>query len=123
MLRRTPLKRTAMKRRPARNRPNAAEKRYHAVVRQLACVLVSADCRGVTTVSHRPGAGMGLKSGHLQVAALCEGHHLRGPCSLEQMGSKAWQRRYGPHTALEEQTLAQVRLLFPEVLAALDLPT
>lgn len=100
----TPLKRTAMKRKPARDRPKAAEKDYHTKVRDLPCMIGDKECSGHTTVSHRPGAGMGLKSSHYSVAALCVAHHLRGPNSIEGMGIKAWVVKYGPHQLYEEKT-------------------
>ena len=105
MFRKSPLKRkTPMKRKRARHAPNAEEKAYHARVRQVQCVVGNSECGGRTTVSHRPGAGVGLKSPHDQVAALCEKHHLHGPTSIEYMGYKAWRSRYGPHEHYEQLT-------------------
>lgn len=106
-LKQKPLKRSTFKRKKAKNAPNKDEKAYHAKVGELHCQLMhkwSAECRDWTTVSHRPGAGMALKSSHYDVAAICRGHHLVGPNSIEAMGIKAWERKYGEHEIYEEMT-------------------
>lgn len=115
-MKRTPLKRKTplksggwIKKKKARHAPTSIEREYFAKVASIPCVIGNHECGGRTTVSHRPGAGMGLKAPHNQVASLCEKHHLNGPCSIENMGSKAWQAKYGPHEYWEAVTAERVK--------------
>jgi hypothetical protein len=80
--------------RKSRPQPNKREKAHVARVATLACVVGNTHCRGRTTVHHKSGAGMGMRADPFETMPLCEGHHLFGPYSIEQMGSKAWERHH-----------------------------
>lgn len=85
----------------------ALGRRYMAAVAKLPCCLAlnwSAECVGRTTVAHKDGAGMALKHPDTETMAICEGHHLRGPNSIGEMGVKAWERKYGPQRYYAELT-------------------
>ena len=113
MLRRTPLKRSGpIKRKKPRRAPTKVDKELfaaiHAVNNGYWCVVGdsgwSHECKGNTTVSHRPGAGMSLRSAHNRVAAICTAHHLHGPNSIGDMGGNDWQEKYGQHEKYEQLT-------------------
>lgn len=108
--RKTPLKaRRPMKRKATRHKPSKAdEKRFECLV-VLPCLLGTLgwadECSGRTTVSHFNGVvhkGMAQKSDHQKSLNICEGHHLRGPHSIEGMGLHPWLAKYGSQEDLLE---------------------
>lgn len=111
--RRTPLKaktgltRSLMRRKPTRRKPGKVDRAYLALVALLPCAVRNACCGGRITVHHRSGAGMGLRASDFETIPLCERHHLHGPESIEEMGSKEWERFHGVRQAeLVERTRA-----------------
>lgn len=88
-------------------------RQYMAYVAEQRCALLynyGSECSGRTTVAHRDGAGMALRSSDFETFACCEGHHLRGPNSIAQMGVKAWESKYGPQSFYIWQTRYRIRL-------------
>lgn len=105
---------------PHRHKPprnGSKEGRQHmALVATLPCSLYvnyHNECRGRTTVAHKDGAGMALKSSDFETLALCEGHHLWGPHSITEMGVKAWERKYGSQASLIGLTNYRLGKCFP----------
>lgn len=85
---------------------------FGAVAKQACCLALNwgPECVGRTTVAHTDGAGMGMKSHYKKTFACCEGHHLRGPNSIGQMGVKAWTKKYGPQSKYVAVTQHRLRL-------------
>lgn len=102
-------KKLTHKRKPS-NRGTPAHKTYMEQVAKLHCCLGDRwgyECYGRTTVAHKDGAGMALKSSDYDTFPACVAHHLTGPHSIAEMGAKKWQRKYGP----QDFWIAQTRLL------------
>lgn len=116
MKRSKPLRRSSLKRRPRRRQATPQEEAHKGRVASLPCILSTGwghECIGRTTVHHKSGAGMGLKSSDFETMPLCEGHHLVSRNSVESMGSKAWERRYGPQSYWLEMTRTVLAREYP----------
>lgn len=96
-----------MKRRHAKRK--GSDPAYLALVAQLPCAVANGRCSGRITCHHKSGAGMGLRAPDREAMPLCIAHHLHGPKSIEELGSKAWERLHGVSQAeLVERTQAQI---------------
>ncbi|CAB4136999.1 hypothetical protein UFOVP315_34 [uncultured Caudovirales phage] len=62
---------------------------------------------------HLSGAGMGLKSTDFETIPLCEAHHLFGPHSIEEMGSRAWEQMHGSQRDALMATRVQLAITHP----------
>lgn len=69
--------------------PNAEEKRHHAKVRELGCII----CVSPTEL-HHAGTGMGGRKDHMRVIPLCY-HHHRGAEGIHTLSRRVWQEKYG----------------------------
>lgn len=110
-------KKLAHRRRTTPRNGTKAGKLHMALVATLPCSLYvnwGNECEGRTTVAHKDGAGMALKSSDFETMALCEAHHLFGRHSIAQMGIKAWERKYGSQTSLIGLTNHRLKRCFPE---------
>lgn len=93
---------------------------HMARVATFPCVLIGTfkhECRGRTTVQHCQGviwAGMGQKAHDTETFPLCVAHHLQGPNAIENMGSKAWERKYGEQGFWLDVTRAMLKKYFPD---------
>lgn len=123
-MKRTPIKRKTPLRsktqlrshKPIKSKPKRPrtwqEKGHMERVAQCPCLIGNQHCRGRITVHHVSGAGMGLKASDFETLALCEGHHLAGPESIEDMGSRAWERH---HNVTQAHLLMVQRLYMAKV--------
>lgn len=77
----------------------AAEKRYHARVAALGCMI----CGKQPQLHHATGAGMGLKSSNYDVIPLCITHHLEGGYGMAiHAGTQEWESLYGTQDEMLE---------------------
>ena len=96
------------------------KKEHFDHVARLGCVLAGEwghECRGRTTVQHIQGAeyrGMGQKAPDWMTFPLCEAHHLFGPNSIEHMGRKPWEKKYGPQRFWLQVGALMMQRTFPD---------
>lgn len=93
----------------------ALGKAHMARVAQLSCTVADRNCRGRTTVHHKQGdKSLNQKASDFETMAICDGHHLHGPFSIEAMGIKAWERKHGQQEHHLEITRRKLAVTFPE---------
>ena len=81
--------------------PTKADRERWGKLRQLGCIL----CGKPPEIHHLTGAGMGLRSEHVQTIPLCFYHHRTGNHGFAiHAGEKTWEKRYGSQKELLEIT-------------------
>lgn len=81
--------------------PNAEEKRHHAKVRDLGCIIC-----GSPAALHHAGTGMGGRKDHMKILPLCYFHH-QGEEGIHTLSRRVWQEKYGT----EQFLLGKINLL------------
>lgn len=91
----------------AKQSKTAEMKRHMAAVAELGCQVKICDDPRVELNHVSTGAGMGRKNNHFMCFGLCLYHH-RGPEGLHQLGTKAWEEKYGSQMDLLLQAYHQL---------------
>lgn len=81
-------------------KPTLEEKRYHAKVRELGCIV---HLCGAPAAVHHAETGAGGRKDHMKVLPLCY-HHHQGDQGIHTLGRRRWQAIYGT----EQELMAKV---------------